>query len=50
MRVQGSITFGDGRTVPITADSLLKPLEGALRTTSWAIVLLAAAMAVARLS
>jgi hypothetical protein len=50
VRVQGSITFGDGRTVPITADSLLKPLEGALRTTSWAIVLLAAAMAVARLS
>jgi hypothetical protein len=50
VRVQGSITFGDGRTVPITAASLLKPLEGALRTTSWAIVLLAAAMAVARLS
>ena len=49
-RVEGSITFGDGRTVPITADSLLKPLEGALRTTSWAIVLLAAAMAVARLT
>jgi hypothetical protein len=50
VRVQGSITFGDGRTVPITAAGLLKPLEGALRTTSWAIVLLAAAMAVARLS
>jgi len=49
VRVQGSITFGGGRTVPITADGLLGPLEGALRATSWAIVLLAAAMAVARL-
>jgi len=49
VRVQGSITFGDGRIVPITADSLLRPLERALRATAWAIVLLAAAMAVARL-
>jgi hypothetical protein len=50
VRVDGSITFGDGRTVPITADSLLRPLELALRAASWAIVLLAAALAVARLS
>jgi hypothetical protein len=50
VRVEGSLTFGDGRTVPITADSLLRPLEEALRSSSWAIVLLAAAMAVARLS
>jgi hypothetical protein len=50
VRVEGSITFGDGRTVPITADSLLRPLEQALRAASWAIVLLAAALAVARLS
>ena len=50
VRVEGSITFGDGRILPITADGLLRPLELALRATSWAIVLLAAAMAVAALT
>jgi hypothetical protein len=49
-RVQGSITFGDGRTVPVTADSLILPMERALRAASWAIMLLAAAVAVARLT
>jgi len=49
-RVEGTITFSDGRTVPITADALLQPLERALRATSWAIILLAAALAVARLT
>jgi hypothetical protein len=50
LRVEGAITYGDGRTVPITADALISPLEGALRATSWAIILLAAALAVARLT
>ena len=50
LRVEGSIDFGDGCTVPISADALIQPLEGALRATSWAIILLAAAMAVARLT
>jgi hypothetical protein len=50
VRIQGTITFGDGRVEPITADSLLTPLEQALRAASWAIVLLAAALAVAKLS
>ena len=49
-RVEGSIAFGDDRTVPITADVLLEPLERALRATSWAIILIAAALAVARLT
>ena len=49
-RVEGSITFGDGRTEPVTADTLLQPLERALRAASWAIILLAAALAVARLA
>ena len=49
-QVEGSITFSDGRTVPITADTLLQPLERALRAASWAIMLLAAALAVARLT
>jgi hypothetical protein len=48
--VQGSITFSDGRVVPVTAEGLLRPLERALRAASWAIILLAAALAVARLS
>jgi hypothetical protein len=50
LRVEGRITFGDGRTVPISAETLIGPLEGALRATSWAIILLAAALAVARLA
>jgi hypothetical protein len=49
-RVEGRITYGDGRTVPVTVDSLLEPLERALRAASWAIMLLAAALAVARLT
>jgi hypothetical protein len=49
-RVEGSITFSDGSTVPITADTLLQPLERALRAASWAVILLAAALAVARLT
>jgi hypothetical protein len=47
--VDGSITFANGKTVPVTAALLRDPLEGALRAASWAIVLLAAALAVARL-
>jgi hypothetical protein len=47
--VDGTMTFADGRTVPITSELLLTPLERALRASSWAIVLLAAALAVARL-
>jgi hypothetical protein len=49
LRVEGSITLADGRTTPITAETLTRPLELALRAASWAIILLAAAMAVARL-
>ena len=49
-RVEGSITFSDGRTEPITEDVLLQPLERALRAASWAIMLLATALAVARLT
>jgi hypothetical protein len=50
VRVDGSITFADGRVVPVTAGELIRPLEQALRSASWAIVLLAAALATARLS
>jgi hypothetical protein len=49
-RVDGTITFTDGTTTPIGAAQLLEPLEGALRTMSWGLILLAAAVAVARLT
>ncbi len=47
--VEGSVTLRDGGAFPIDQQSLLAPLEGALQMMSWAIVLLAAALAVARL-
>ncbi|HET9973317.1 MAG TPA: hypothetical protein VFQ68_34140 [Streptosporangiaceae bacterium] len=49
-RVEGRVIFTDGRMVPVTAEGLLEPLERALRAASWAIMLLAAALAVARLT
>jgi hypothetical protein len=49
-RAEGAITFADGHTVPITTTLLLDPIERALRAACWAIVLLAAALAVARLT
>jgi hypothetical protein len=47
--VTGRITLADGDTLIIDADRLLDPLERALRAMSWSVVLLAAALAVARL-
>jgi hypothetical protein len=46
---EGVITFADGHAIPVTTRLLLDPLERALRAASWAIVLIAAALAVARL-
>ena len=49
--VTGSITLASGDTcATIDADRMLAPLEGALRAMSWSLVLLAAALAVARLA
>jgi hypothetical protein len=47
--VTGSVTRSDGTTVDVTRAFLLAPLERALRAMSWAVVLTAAALAVARL-
>jgi hypothetical protein len=47
---QGQLTLGGGETLPIDRQRLLAPLEGALRAMSWAVVLLAASFAVARLN
>jgi len=47
--VTGVVAMTDGRGLPLDREVLLAPLEVALRTTSWAVMLLAAALAVARL-
>ncbi|HZP28739.1 MAG TPA: hypothetical protein VFC99_07285 [Acidimicrobiia bacterium] len=49
-RVDGSILLDDGVVEPVTERTLLAPLERALRSLSWAMVALAAAFAVARLT
>jgi hypothetical protein len=47
--VHGTIVGNDGTTIEISQTTLLGPLEGALRTLSWATASLAAALALARL-
>jgi hypothetical protein len=47
--VTGSVHLADGSVLALDADRLLGPLERALRAMSWSVVLLAAALAVARL-
>jgi hypothetical protein len=48
--IEGRGVLRDGGTISIDTQALLGPLEGALRAMSWAIVLLASALAVARLA
>jgi hypothetical protein len=47
--VTGRVTLADGRVTELDRATLLAPLEQALRALSWSVVLLAAALAVARL-
>ena len=47
--VSGTVTYSDGGVSELSAEVLIRPLERALRAGSWAIMLLAAALAVARL-
>jgi len=49
-RIDGVITLADGTTAPLGPDQLLHPLEGALRAMSYGVMLLAAALAIARFS
>jgi hypothetical protein len=49
-RIDGTLTRADGTTVPIGPELVLAPLEGALRAMSWGLVLLAASLAIARLT
>ena len=50
VRIDGTMTLADGTPIPIGPDLILNPLEGALRAMSWGLVLLAAALAIARLT
>lgn len=47
--VEGIIVANDGSQRPVTAQSLIAPIEKALRLMSWSVVFFAAALAVARL-
>jgi hypothetical protein len=47
--VEGTLTLADGQSIPLDEHLLLEPLEKALHALSWGIVLMAAALAVARL-
>jgi hypothetical protein len=47
--VEGTLTMADGTQQPLNERTLLAPLEKALRAMSWGLVVLAAALAVARL-
>jgi hypothetical protein len=47
--VVGAITLVDGGEIPLDRSALLAPLERALRSMSWAVVMLATALAIARL-
>jgi hypothetical protein len=48
-QVEGQITLDNSDVLPLDVRTLLAPLETALHAMSWAVVLLAAALAVARL-
>ncbi len=48
--VEGRASMLDGGAVPIDQQTLLGPLEAALRATAWAVALIAAGLAIARLT
>lgn len=48
--VEGQVRTADGQVVALDERTLLAPLEAALRAAAWAVVLVAAALAVARLA
>ncbi len=50
VEVTGTVSFGDGTSRSLDRPALLAPLERALRALSWAVVTLAAGLAVARLT
>jgi hypothetical protein len=49
VEVQGRVVLRDGQVLPVSAASLLEPLERALVAMSWGLVALAGSLALARL-
>jgi hypothetical protein len=49
VRIDGTMTLANGTVTPLGPEVILGPLEGALRAMSWGLILLAAALAIARL-
>jgi hypothetical protein len=49
-RVDGALGLDDGTSRSLDEGTLLAPLERALRSLSWAMVALAVALAIARLT
>jgi len=50
VKVEGTVTLADGQVTAVDQAVLLAPLEGALQAMSWGLVLLAASLALARLT
>ncbi len=48
--IQGTITYTDGATEPISRSILLGPLEKALKATTWSVVALAVALVIYRIN
>jgi hypothetical protein len=48
--VEGEIRFSDGSARPLDQETLLAPLERALKAASWAVVLISVSFAMARLT
>jgi hypothetical protein len=46
--VDGTITYRDGRTSPVTRSVLLAPLEAALKATAWGVLSVAVALVLYR--
>jgi hypothetical protein len=46
--VEGTVTYGDGHTSPLTRPGVLAPLEAALKATAWGVLMLAVALVVYR--
>ena len=48
--VDGTVTYDDGRTTPLSTSTLLAPLEAALKTTARGVVALAVALVIYRIT
>ena len=48
--VDGTVTYGDGRTAPLSTSAMLAPLEAALKATACGVVAFAVALVVYRIT